>query len=170
MTFPAAPAPAQADRYADLHALGEHLPRLIRVVHAMKASTAGDSRDRAAHVLLFPLVRLGPLRQGALADLVHADPSTVSRHVATLVDGGLVQRVSDERDGRASRLVVTEAGHAALASLRAEREAILAQVTADWDDAEVASLAGLFGRFVDALSAVLPSDSAADPFPAPREA
>lgn len=169
MTIPVAPA-AQADRRRDLHALGEHLPRLVRVIHALKASSAGDSRDRAAHVLLFPLVRLGPLRQGALADLVHADPSTVSRHVATLVEGGLVQRVPDERDGRASRLVVTEAGHAALASLRTERESVLAQVTADWDDREVASLADLFGRFVDGLSAVLPSDSVADPFPVPREA
>ena len=169
MTTPVAPA-TRADRQADLHALGEHLPRLMRVVHALKASTAGESRDRAAHVLLFPLVRLGPLRQGALADLVHADPSTVSRHVATLVAGGLVRRMPDERDGRASRLVVTEAGHAALESLRAERESILAQVTADWDDAELATLSNLFGRFVDGLAAVLPSDPTADPFPTPREA
>ncbi|WP_034511872.1 MarR family winged helix-turn-helix transcriptional regulator [Blastococcus sp. URHD0036] len=169
MTTPTAPA-TRADRQADLHALGEHLPRLMRVVHAHKASTAADARDRAAHVLLFPLVRLGPLRQGALADLVHADPSTVSRHVATLVEGGLVRRVPDERDGRASRLVVTEAGHAALAALRAEREAILAHVTADWDDAELATLTDLFGRLVDGLAGALPSDAPVDPFPTSREA
>jgi DNA-binding MarR family transcriptional regulator len=168
-TAPATRADRQADRQADLYALGEHLPRLMRVVHAHKASTAGDSRDRAAHVLLFPLVRLGPLRQGALADLVHADPSTVSRHVATLVDAGLVRRVPDEHDGRASRLVVTEGGHAALNSLRAEREAVLAQVTADWDDAELATLTDLFGRFVDGLAAALPSDAPVDPFPTSRE-
>ena len=169
MTTPPSPA-ARADRQDALHELGEQLPRLMRVVHALKASTAGDSHDRAAHVLLFPLVRLGPLRQGALAELVHADPSTVSRHVATLVGGGLVQRVPDEHDGRASRLVVTEAGHAALAILRTEREAVLAQVTADWDDADLTALTGLFRRFVDGLSAALPTDSAADPSPTPREA
>jgi DNA-binding MarR family transcriptional regulator len=154
-------------RQAQLHALGELLPRLIRVVHALKSSTTGESR--AAYVLLFPLVRLGPLRQSALADLVHADPSTVSRHVAALVERGLVRRVADETDGRASQLVVTDAGHAALAVLRSEREVVLARMTADWDTADLSTLTQLFGRFVDDLSAALPCD-AADPLPAPREA
>jgi DNA-binding MarR family transcriptional regulator len=163
-------APAtDAGRQAQLHALGEQLPRMMRLVHALKASAADDSRERAAFVLLFPLVRLGPLRQGALAELVHADPSTVSRHVASLVDGGLVRRVPDERDGRASRLVVTEAGHAALASLRAEREALLARATDDWDLGDLAALTDLFGRLLDGLTAVLPSDSAPDALPIPRE-
>ena len=85
-------------------------------------------------MLLFPLDRLGPLRQGALAELLHADPSTVSRHVALLVERGLVRRVADESDGRASRLVVTDAGRAALEQLGREREAFLAHVTADWAD------------------------------------
>ncbi len=164
------PAAATASgRPAQLHVLGEQLPRMMRVIHALKAASAGDGRERAAFVLLFPLVRLGPLRQGALADLVHADPSTVSRHVTTLVEGGLVRRVPDERDGRASRLVVTDAGHAALASLRAEREALLDRVTADWDDAELTALTDLFGRLLDGLSAVLPSDAAPDALPTPRE-
>ena len=103
----------------------------MRLVHALKTQAAkNDSGDRAALVLLFPLVRLGPLRQGALAELVHADPSTVSRHVAALVERGLVQRVADESDGRASRLHVTDAGHAALDAFRRDRENHFAQVTA----------------------------------------
>ncbi|WP_409328583.1 MarR family winged helix-turn-helix transcriptional regulator [Trujillonella humicola] len=164
------PAPATPGaRPAQLHTLGEQLARMMRQIHALKAATAGDSRERAAHVLLFPLDRLGAMRQGALADLVHADPSTVSRHVATLVEGGLVQRVPDERDGRASLLVVTGAGQAALAALRAERSAVLARVTADWDDAELSTLTDLFGRLLDGLSAVLPADATPDALPTPRE-
>src|SRR6476661_2578669 len=119
---PAAPA----DRAAAVRTLSEQVPRFMRLVHALKMQAAkNDSGDRAALVLLFPLVRMGPLRQGALAELVHADPSTVSRHVAALVERGLVQRVADESDGRASRLVVTDAGHAALQDLCAERESRL---------------------------------------------
>ena len=91
-------------------------------------------RDRAAHVLLFPLCRLGPLRQGALADLVHADPSTVSRHVAALVEQGLVRRVADESDGRASRLVVTDEGHTGVG------EALLAGGCERIPDEEIAVL------------------------------
>ena len=107
-------------------------------------------------MLLFPLVRLGPLRQGALAELVHADPSTVSRHVAALVDRGLVQRVADESDGRASRLHVTDAGHAALDTFRRDRENHFAQVTAGWDVADLAALTTLFGRFLDDMAATTP--------------
>src|ERR687889_732174 len=118
------------DRLAEGRTLSEQLPPFMRVVHALK-SQAGrtDSRDRAALVLLFPLVRLGPLRQGALAELVHADPSTVSRHVAVLIEHGVVQRVADETDGRASRLVVTDAGWTALRQVRAGRGAHPAPAT-----------------------------------------
>jgi len=162
-------APAD-DRLAALRALGEQLPRFLRVVHALKTGQAAEGRDRAALVLLFPLVRLGPLRQGALAELVHADPSTVSRHVAALIEQGLVQRVADETDGRASRLVVTDAGHRALEQVRDEREAHLARVTAGWSAEDLATLTTLFGRLVEDLAGSLPTDPAAAPTaPSPRE-
>jgi DNA-binding MarR family transcriptional regulator len=133
------------------------VPRFMRLVHALKMQAAkNDSGDRAALVLLFPLVRMGPLRQGALAELVHADPSTVSRHVAALVERGLVQRVADESDGRASRLVVTDAGHATLDAFRRDRENHFAQVTAAWDEADLTTLTTLLGRFLDDMSSTTP--------------
>jgi DNA-binding MarR family transcriptional regulator len=145
--------------------LAEQLVQLVRVMHAFKAqATAGsgtEARERAAHVLLFPLTRLGPLRQGALAELVHADPSTVSRHVTLLVDRGLVRRVADDTDGRASRLVVTPAGEAVLEQMRQERNAVLSRVVADWDPAEVASFTRQLHRFVRALNDHLPTLGAA---------
>jgi DNA-binding MarR family transcriptional regulator len=145
------------DRAAAVRDLSEQVPRFMRLVHALKTQAArNDSGDRAALVLLFPLVRLGPLRQGALAELVHADPSTVSRHVAALVERGLVQRVADESDGRASRLHVTDAGHAVLDAFRRDRENHFAQVTAEWDTADLAALTTLLGRFLDDMSATTP--------------
>jgi DNA-binding MarR family transcriptional regulator len=145
------------DRAAAVRDLSEQVPRFVRLVHALKAQAArNDSGDRAALVLLFPLVRLGPLRQGALAEQVHADPSTISRHVAALVERGLVQRVADETDGRASRLHVTDAGHAALDAFRRDRENHFAQVTAAWDTADLAALTTLLGRFLDDMSANTP--------------
>lgn len=166
MTSPDVPArPADTvDRLASVRTLADQLPRFMRLVHALKTQAASaDNRDRAALVLLFPLVRLGPLRQGALAELVHADPSTVSRHVAALVEQGLVRRVADETDGRASRLLVTEAGHAALDALRRERESHLEHVTADWDDEDLATLTRLFGRLLDDIAATLPGNPDAAP-------
>src|SRR4051794_18500696 len=143
----------------------------MRLVHAVKTQAIrGDSRDRAALVLLHPLVRLGPLRQSALAELVHADPSTVSRHVASLVEQGLVRRVADESDGRASRLVVTDAGHDAVQALRRERESHLAQVTTDWDAADLVTFTTLFGRLLDGIASTLPGvPDAGAPTAPPRE-
>jgi DNA-binding MarR family transcriptional regulator len=162
MTTLATPSDAvdPVDRATAVRALSEQVPRFMRLIHALKAQAAkNDSGDRAALILLFPLVRLGPLRQGALAELVHADPSTVSRHVAALVERGLVQRVADESDGRASRLHVTDAGHAALDAFRRDRENHFAQVTADWDPADLVTLTTLFGRLLDDMSATSPGVS-----------
>jgi len=152
----------------DVRALSEQLPRLGRLIHALKAQQA-ENRDHAALILLYPLVKIGPLRQGALAELVHADPSTVSRHVASLVERRLVTRVADESDGRASRLVVTDAGLATLEQLRAEREAQIARVTAGWSRADVHTFTTLFTRFLDGLSAALPVDTACLPTAVPKE-
>ena len=162
-TDPAADVAGPIGRLTEVRTLSEQMPRFLRLVHALKAQFASQTRDRAALVLLFPLVRLGPLRQSALAELVHADPSTVSRHVAALVDQGLVRRIADESDGRASRLVVTDEGHAALETLRQERESHLARVTAAWSDADLATFTTLFGRLLDDLAAALPASGCAAP-------
>ncbi len=156
MTTAAALPAGPAGRPGEVRALSEQLPRFRRLVQAGKSQQAGDSRERAALVLLYPLVRSGPLRQGALADLVHADPSTVSRHVAVLVEQGLVRRVADESDGRASRLVVTDAGRAALEALRRERERHLDQITARWSTTDLATFTTLFSRLLDDIAASLP--------------
>lgn len=146
-----------------LRLLSEQMPRFMRLIHALKTQHAADERDRAALVLLFPLVRLGPLRQGALADLLHADPSTISRHVAVLVEKGLVRRVADESDGRASRLVVTDDGLRTLETLRSERESHLRGITADWSEADLATFTELFGRLLDDLAASLPAEATPHP-------
>jgi DNA-binding MarR family transcriptional regulator len=162
VTAPEAPA-GVADpvgRLERVRAVSDLLPRFGRMAQAHKSQLAGEGRERAALVLLFPLHRLGPLRQGALAELVHSDPSTVSRHVATLVEQGLVRRVADESDGRASRLVITDAGHSALSDLCAERESRLDQATAAWSDDDLATFARLFGRLIDDLESALTGGAA----------
>jgi len=157
MTIPAT-AVARDD---GLRALSEQMPRFMRLIHGIKAQhTAEGGRDLAALILLFPLQRLGPLRQSALAEAVHADPSTVSRHVALLVERGLVLRVADEFDGRASRLVLTEAGRAQLDQLRDQRVAYLRTVTADWTDDELETFTTLFDRLLDGIATTLPGEPA----------
>jgi DNA-binding MarR family transcriptional regulator len=143
------PAPAAAP--AVVEELTTGLSALFQALQRMKAAvarsgSAESQRERAAHVLLFPLCVEGPLRQTELAERVHADPSTVSRHVSRLVEQGLLTRVPDERDGRAAKLVVTERGTATAEAMRRERAEHLRLVTADWDEQDVATLAQLLRR------------------------
>jgi DNA-binding MarR family transcriptional regulator len=101
-------------------------------------------------LLLFPLIE-GPQRPGALAELCHADPSTISRQVAELVRRELVRREPDPSDGRASLLAITDAGREVCERVRTLRRELLAAAVAGWTDTELASFAGLLGRFNGAL-------------------
>ena len=79
-------------------------------VKAQLLALARDDVDWSAHLLITQLAAEGPIRSSELAELMQADPSTVSRQVATLVKDGYVERRADPVDGRASLLVVTERG------------------------------------------------------------
>ena len=169
MTTSEAPATAgDAESPTDLRTLSDQLPRVVRLTHALKQQMVTEGRDRAARVLLFPISKHGPMRQGALADLMHTDPSTTSRHVASLVEQGLVRRVADEADGRASRLMITEAGHRALQELCIEREAAIGRAIETWDPDDLATFIRLFGRLIDDMETALLGSATASPAPSPR--
>ena len=91
-------------RLDDVRALTDLLPRFLRLAAAHKQHLSSEGRDRAAHVLLFPIDRLGPLRQSALAELMHSDPSTVSRQAAQLVKAGFAGRRKKLRSSLAAGL------------------------------------------------------------------
>lgn len=63
------------------------------------------------------------LGQLELARRLHLDKSSVSRIVAQLVGRGWVERLADQRDGRASMLRLTDAGRQTAAQLAKGRAA-----------------------------------------------
>jgi DNA-binding MarR family transcriptional regulator len=75
---------------------------------------------------LSTIERLGPLTPSELADHERVQRPTITRVAARLTELGLVERLPDERDGRASRLHVTPAGRRVLRSLRTRKTAFLA--------------------------------------------
>lgn len=113
--------------------------------------------ERTTIMLLKTLAHLGPSRSGTLAEAIHSDPSTVSRQVATLVKDGLVQREADPDDGRASVLVLTDAGRRLLEEQRHFIACSYARMVAHWDPDELATFAGLLERFVADHANYLPT-------------
>lgn len=129
--------------------LVEEFGSLMRVVHLYKAQSA----TRSAHSLLFPVAHHGPLRTTALAEIVHADPSTTSRQVAELVAEGLVERQDDPGDRRACLIATTPAGRAAVSALRAQRARLFADALSDWAPEEISTFTTDLRRFREALAA-----------------
>ncbi|GAA0226235.1 MarR family winged helix-turn-helix transcriptional regulator [Cryptosporangium japonicum] len=147
-------APEQAPATPDdtVTELGRQLARFGRAMVRYKAQQAAS----AAYGLLFPLAER-PQRAGALAEAVHADPSTVSRQIAQLVERGLVERQPDPADGRACVLVPTDAGHETMAALRRRRDEHLAAVLEHWPADDVHQLVDLLSRFITDFEAPRPS-------------
>lgn len=124
---------------------------LVRLVSSHRARKDG----RSARLLLFPVDRCGPLRQSALAELAHTDPSTTSRHVADLVAEGLVERIPDPADGRASLLALTPGGAAALDQMRSSRDERASAALHAWTTPEITAFTADLARYTRDLELML---------------
>lgn len=129
-------------------AVASEVLALVRVFGGIKARVAtGPESDHFPAVLLGKLEHFGPSRASDLAEHLCADPSTVSRQVATLVKSGLVERRADPDDGRASILVLTDLGRARAQENAARRGHAAAPVLEDWTTEERATFLGLLRRY-----------------------
>ncbi len=103
------------------------------------------------------LVRLaadGPMRACDLAERLHLDQSTVSRHVSALEGEGLVMREPHDLDRRAHLLALTPDGAKAATSAVTTRVHRYESAVADWPEDDVAELTRLLNQFVAGLDAL----------------
>ena len=134
--------------------VGSHLVRLVRLIERVQVQYLAahpDAVDRATYLLLVHLVKDGPSRASVLAEAVHSDPSTVSRQVAHLVRLGLVERIADPVDGRATLLVATDEGRRVFDENKRLRNARIAELMADWPADDRQTFVRLLTRFTDAF-------------------
>jgi DNA-binding MarR family transcriptional regulator len=134
--------------------IGSQLVRLVRLIERVQAQYQAehqDAVDRATYLLLVHLAKDGARRAGALAEAVHSDPSTVSRQVAHLVQLGLVERVADPADGRATLLVATDEGRRVFDENRQLRNRGIAALMSGWPDDDRQAFVQLLTRFTDSF-------------------
>jgi DNA-binding MarR family transcriptional regulator len=143
---------AQAPGRPATRQVSAEMVRLMRQLGRLKAQAGTrNGLEWSSYVLLFHLVSEGPMRSSVLAERVAADPSTVSRQAATLVELGLVERRPDPADRRAVQLAATDHGTQLFRRVREDRDATLEAVLADWSDADVEQLTELLARFTTDL-------------------
>lgn len=149
-------------------ALGGQLVRFYRAMSKTKSylsKTGPNGIERAAYAILFYLVNNGPQRTSALADALHSDISTVSRQSTTLVQHGLVERIADPEDGRATLLTPTDEGLRVFEENRKLRARSLATMLQEWpreDRVAVASLLDRLNAEIEQFQEDLADDSSAD--------
>ncbi|MGE2690514.1 MarR family winged helix-turn-helix transcriptional regulator [Mycolicibacterium pulveris] len=88
---------------------------------------------------------------GDVADFMAVEHSTASRSVAAVVSAGLLTKTFAADDQRRCALVLTDEGRNALATVAERRRDLVAEMIADWPDADVDTLVVLLGRLTDAF-------------------
>ncbi|GIE25992.1 MarR family winged helix-turn-helix transcriptional regulator [Winogradskya humida] len=140
--------------------VGRRLQLLLKSVRLIKQHRVGEQPAIPAG-LLGMLGQIDELpttcHARELAVRTSLDPSTVSRAVAALVSHDLVARQPDPGDGRASILVVTPAGRAALADSLDWYARVLHQALAGWSDEDVTAFSDAIDRFARDVESCLTS-------------
>jgi DNA-binding MarR family transcriptional regulator len=114
----------------------ELAPRLRLAITRMARrlrQEAGVDLGPSQVAALATVERRGPLSPSDLAEIERIKRPTVTRIVRHLEEAGLVERVRDPADGRASILSVTGEGRALLKRLRERKTAYLAKRLAGLD-------------------------------------
>ncbi|MDH6114796.1 DNA-binding MarR family transcriptional regulator [Kitasatospora sp. MAP12-15] len=99
--------------------------RVLGLFVAITRRYNAESEAAAAHHELTPLqakallAAAQPVPMRAVADKLHAEPSNVTAVVDRLEERGLVERRPAPGDRRVKLVAATDAGHAAIAGLRA---------------------------------------------------
>ncbi|MFG2811889.1 MarR family winged helix-turn-helix transcriptional regulator [Streptomyces sp. NPDC048410] len=140
------------------------VPRLAQLSNAVNrgrlteraAEAAGLALDRPAVGVLMTLHMADrPLRIGEIAERMQVVGPHVTRQVQGLERRGLVQRVADPHDRRASLIEPTPEGAQAATRYATSLVGWFSEAIAGWSDEERADLGRLLGRLVDDVTAHL---------------
>lgn len=149
------------NRAANLLSLQTALTTLGRVQHSHRARRRIENRSgvplgQTTIATLAAIRTLGPARHRAVARRAGLQPSRVSKEARVLVDAGMVTEHPDPDDRRAVLLEATDKGAEAHDRYLAAAQETLAEVLADWSDADLHRLVDLTTR----LAADFARDSA----------
>lgn len=134
--------------------LEQEIGSLLRRYDRVRSQADKDSLhslDRAAYVVLRTIHDEGKVRAATVAANLLLDKTTISRHIAALEDRGLIERLPDPTDGRASLLKLSAKGKRKLDSHRQWRWAILEEHLDDWPEKDKSEFLRLLHNYNTAM-------------------
>ena len=135
---------AAGDSSASLISVG-----LIQLIMTAKRVGPGAKEQATVSAMLSKLALEGPMRSADLSHYLQLDPSTVSRHIYSMVDEALVTKTTDEHDRRVQWVAITTAGLEVLHERVRIRTENFAQVTQAWSENERTTFGELLAKFVN---------------------
>lgn len=130
--------------------LGHLLLRSTRVrLYSRLTAGLDGALDEATYPVISGLARLGPRSAAQLAADIGIDRSVVSRHATRLARAGLVERLPDPSDQRATLLCLTARGRQAVHEMRQRLAAVLDDYLAAWPPGEAARFAAGLHRLAE---------------------
>jgi DNA-binding MarR family transcriptional regulator len=132
-------------------ALGALLSRGTRIRLHERLVSEIPGVDATTYPVLSGLARLGPASATRLAEAVGLDRTVTTRYVSRLEKAGLIARTADDADKRATRLELTAAGRAVIATTRKRLALVLEDAVKDWPKREAERFAAALEKFSRAL-------------------
>ena len=126
---------------------------LTRSVHSARSQVAkARGLEPGSNFVITELMANGDLRASELTERACVDAAVVSRQLKSLIANGLVQRVPDPLDGRASLIHLTPAGVNLFTTSQKQQQDFFEKVFADWSEPDQINFEKLFKKFVADLN------------------
>ena len=142
---------------------------LYAVVLRLSRLPVDEPVDKAGLAVLHETRRFGTVRPSDLAAQMRLDLSTISRHLRSLEQQGMVQRTADPDDARALRMSITACGGDVINRVMDHRAATIRDAIVHWPEDDRRALRQLLRRLADDLSFAGPCAPAASDEPARAE-
>ncbi len=143
-----------AGRDAALHLIEREVGALIRRVRRVigeRARAVHPELQPSAYLILTYLEEQDDVRSSRLVENFGIDKGAISRQISSLVELGLVERIPDPEDGRATRLRLTDDAKARIEAVRERRWGRFGRRLAEWSDEELADFAATLQRYNESL-------------------
>ena len=127
------------------------LARRFRSLMAARARSVHPRLDGVCYPMLVILRRADAVAMSHLLAELMIEKSTLTRRIDSAARLGLVERIPDPADARARLVALTPAGRARLDDVHAEETEHLRSRVADWDRADIRTLASLLRRLDESM-------------------
>jgi DNA-binding MarR family transcriptional regulator len=107
-----------------------------RLSGRLRPTVAGSQLTPSQILVLFTIVRMGPLRLSDVAAIESLNPTMLSRFVGQLTDAGLIRRTADPGDRRAAVVEATSQGRRLRARIHRERTRALETYVDELDESQ----------------------------------